>query len=68
MMTINTPTLNDEAAAIWSPVVGLKSGEAVSFPGGLNYNEANKAADIEADKLAGQGKDVEWAGARRLTH
>ena len=69
------PTMNmtpanreDEAAAIWTAVVGLKSGETVKLRGGLAYAAANKAADIEADKLAAQGTAIEWAGARRLTH
>ncbi len=66
MKTMNFPTRADEAAAIWTPVVGLKIGETVKLPGGLTYAEANKAADIEADKLAAQGKAVEWSGARRV--
>jgi len=66
MMTMTTPTREEEAAAIWTPVVGLKTGETVKLPGGLTYAEANKAADIEADKLAAQGKAVDWSGARRV--
>ena len=69
----NEPTMNmthatreDEAAAIWTAVVGLESGETVKQPGSLTYAAANEAADIEADKLAAQGKSVEWSGARRI--
>lgn len=65
MMTEYTPTREEEAAPIWVPVVGLKTGEIVKLAGGLTYAEANKVADIEADKLAAQGKEVEWSGARR---
>ena len=66
MKTMTTATREEEAAAIWTPVVGLKNGETVKLPGGLTYAEANKAADIEADKLAAQGKAIEWSGARRV--
>lgn len=65
MKTMNTPTREEEAAAIWTPVVGLKTGETVKLTGGLTYAAANKAADMEADKLAAQGKVIEWSGARR---
>lgn len=65
MKTMTAATRDDEGAAIWTPVVGLMSGTTVKLPGGMTYAQANKAADIEADKLAGQGKAVEWSGARR---
>lgn len=67
MKTMNTPTREEEGAAIWTPVVGLTTGETVKLPGGLTYAQANKAADIDADKLAAQGKAVEWSGAQRVT-
>jgi hypothetical protein len=66
MKTMTTPTREEEGAAIWTPVVGLKNGETVKLPGGITYAQANKAADIEADKLAAQGKSIEWSGARRV--
>ena len=64
-MNMTPATCKDDAPAIWSAVVGLKSGETVKQPGGLTYAAANKAADIEADNLAAQGQAVEWSGARR---
>lgn len=66
MSTMSTPTDDEEAAAIWSPVVGLKTGETVTLPGSLPFAWAHKAADIEADKLAAQGKAVDWTGTRRI--
>lgn len=65
MKTMTTATREEEAAAIWTAVVGLKSGETVKLQGGLTYKDATKAADIEADKLAAQGQAIEWSGARR---
>lgn len=67
MKTITPHTSADEAAAIWTPVVGLSTGETVKLAGGLAYKEATKAADQAADKLAADGKPVEWSGARRVT-
>lgn len=66
MMTMTTPSREEEGAAIWIPVVGLKNGETVELPGGLTHAEANKAADRESDRLDAQGKAVEWSGARRV--
>lgn len=68
MMTMNTSSHADETAEIWTPVVGLASGETLKLVGGLSYAAAVKAADIEADKLAANDQPIEWAGARRLTH
>ena len=65
MMTMTTPTREEEGAAIWTPVVGLMNGQTVKLTGDLTYAEANKASDVEADKLAARGDAVEWSGARR---
>ncbi len=65
MLNVTTQTRDDEAAYIWTPVVGLTTGETVTLSGGLTYAQANKAADIAADKLAAQGESIEWSGARR---
>lgn len=67
-MNMTTATREDEAPAIWTPVVGLKSGETVTLVGGLTHAAAYKVADIEADKLVAKGTAIEWSGARRLTH
>lgn len=67
MKTMTISTIEQEGAAIWTPVVGLRSGETVKLAGGLTYAQANKVADAEADRLAARGNPVEWSGARRLT-
>lgn len=66
MMTMsNTPTREHEGAAIWSPILGLKSGGTIKLPSSLTHGEAIKAAQIEATALETQGADVDWHGAQR---
>ena len=65
MMSLTTANRDDEAAAIWTPVVGMTTGESVTLAGGLTYRAATKAADQAADRLQAQGQPVAWSGARR---
>lgn len=60
-----SPYSETEPAEIWTPVVGLQSGAIVKLPGGLTFNAAHDAAAMHADSLAGQGRIVDWSGARR---